>query len=205
MKRRIVAVVLSLALCMGGTLEAGAAALGTPEVQAVVETESGSAGDSFSDEAEQQPQPDETPGESTGIEVMPEITETPDVTETPDSTVTPEVTETPDITEIPEITETPDADQADDDGEDDDVPAVVRDEVVDPLHHIAERYTEDVQNIHVSVHSAPPVVRDGYFYRRTRRPQFSTSQEAIIIAFPLSLPSPGEVARRSRDGEVDSL
>ena len=80
-----------------------------------------------------------------------------------------------------------DADQADDDGEDDDVPAVVRDEVVDPLHHIAERYTEDVQNIHVSVHSAPPVVRDGYFYRRTRRPQFSTSQEAIIIAFPLSL------------------
>lgn len=114
MKRRIVAVVLSLALCMGGTLEAGAAALGTPEVQAVVETESGSAGDSFSDEAEQQPQPDETPGESTGIEVMPEITETPDVTETPDSTVTPEVTETPDITEIPEITETPDADQADD-------------------------------------------------------------------------------------------
>ena len=39
MKRRIVAVVLSLALCMGGTLEAGAAALGTPEVQAVVETE----------------------------------------------------------------------------------------------------------------------------------------------------------------------
>ena len=105
MKRRIVAVVLSLALCMGGTLEAGAAALGTPEVQAVVETESGSAGDSFSDE---------TPGESTGIEVMPEITETPDVTETPDSTVTPEVTETPDITEIPEITETPDADQADD-------------------------------------------------------------------------------------------
>ena len=68
-----------------------------------------------------------------------------------------------------------DADQADDDGEDDDVPAVVRDEVVDPLHHIAERYTEDVQNIHVSVHSAPPVVRDGYFYRRTRRPQFSTS------------------------------
>lgn len=114
MKRRIVAVVLSLALCMGGTLEAGAAALGTPEVQAVVETESGSAGDSFSDEAEQQPQPDETPGESTGIEVMPEITETPDVTETPDSTVTPEVTETPDITEIPEITVTPDADQADD-------------------------------------------------------------------------------------------
>ena len=72
-----------------------------------------------------------------------------------------------------------DAEQADDDGEDDDVPAVVRDEVVDPLHHIAERYTEDVQNIHVSVHSAPPVVRDGYFYRRTRRPQFSTSQEAL--------------------------
>ena len=72
-----------------------------------------------------------------------------------------------------------DAEQADDDGEDDDVPAVVRDEVVDPLHHIAERYTEDVQNIHVSVHSAPPVVRDGYFYRRTHRPQLSTSQEAL--------------------------
>ena len=65
MKRRIVAVVLSLALCMGGTLEAGAAALGTPEVQAVVETESGSAGDGFSDEAEQQPQPDETSGDNT--------------------------------------------------------------------------------------------------------------------------------------------
>ena len=54
----------------------------------------------------------------------------------------------------------------------------------------------------VIVGRALPDVRDGYFYRRTRRPQFSTSQEAIIIAFPLSLPSPGEVARRSRDGEV---
>ena len=58
------------------------------------------------------------------------------------------------------------------------------------------------QDLSYSYHSAPPVVRDGYFYRRTRRPQFSTSQEAIIIAFPLSLPSLGEVARRSRDGEV---
>ena len=106
MKRRIVAVVLSLALCMGGTLEAGAAALGTPEVQAVVETESGSAGDSFSDEAEQQPQPDEISGGNTGDEVTPEITETP--------TEMPEITETPDIIETPDITETPDIDQTDD-------------------------------------------------------------------------------------------
>lgn len=102
MKRRIVAVVLSLTLCMGGTLEAGAAALSSPETETVAE--SGSAGDSFSDEAEQQPQKDE----GTETEVTPEVTETPDISETPDSTVTPEVTETP------EITGTPDADQTDD-------------------------------------------------------------------------------------------
>ena len=34
MKRRVVAIVLSLTLCMGGTLEAGDAALGSAQVQA---------------------------------------------------------------------------------------------------------------------------------------------------------------------------
>ena len=57
-KRRVVAIVLSLTMCMGGTLEAGAAALSTPDVQVVAETNSDSAADSFSDEEEtvQQPQ-----------------------------------------------------------------------------------------------------------------------------------------------------
>ena len=33
MKRRVVAIMLSLTLCMGGTLEAGATALSSPDVQ----------------------------------------------------------------------------------------------------------------------------------------------------------------------------
>lgn len=38
MKRRVVAIFLSLTLCMGGTLEAGAAALESTDVQMAAET-----------------------------------------------------------------------------------------------------------------------------------------------------------------------
>ena len=67
----------------------------------------------------------------------------------------------------------------DEQGEEDNVPAVIGDQLIDPLHHIAERGAQDVKEIHTSVHSAPPVARDLlFFYRRTRRPQFAASQEA---------------------------
>ena len=51
MKRRVVAIFLSLTLCMGGTLEAGAAALGSTDVQMAAETAGDPAEDVFSDEA----------------------------------------------------------------------------------------------------------------------------------------------------------
>ena len=105
-KRRVVAIVLSLTMCMGGTLEAGAAALSTPDVQVVAETNSDSAADSFSDEEEtvQQPQTDVSEDGDTADAVIPNVTETPADTadETPDITETPDVTETPDATETPE-------------------------------------------------------------------------------------------------------
>ena len=111
MKRRVVAIVLSLTMCMGGTLEAGAAALSTPDVQVAAETNSDSAADSFSDEEEtvQQPQTDVSEDGDTVDVVIPNVTETPADTadETPDITETPYVTETPDITETPDATETP--------------------------------------------------------------------------------------------------
>ena len=50
MKRRVVAIFLSLTLCMGGTLEAGAAALGSTDVQMAAETAGNPAEDVFSDE-----------------------------------------------------------------------------------------------------------------------------------------------------------
>ena len=50
MKRRVVAIFLSLTLCMGGTLEAGAAALGSTDVQMAAETAGDPAEDVFSDE-----------------------------------------------------------------------------------------------------------------------------------------------------------
>ena len=123
MKRRVVAILLSLTLCMGGTLEAGAAALGNTDVQVAAETGSDVVEDVFSDEEgtdEQQPQTDEdqtdstagseeTPAESEDPAETPDVIETPDITETPDSDETPDPTETPDITETPDPTEVPDA------------------------------------------------------------------------------------------------
>ena len=50
-----------------------------------------------------------------------------------------------------------DTQQPDQDGEDNDVPAVVRDQVVDPLHDIAQRPAKDVEKIHTRFHSALPV------------------------------------------------
>ena len=47
MKRRVVAIFLSLTLCMGGTLEAGAAALGSTDVQMAAETAGNPAEDVF--------------------------------------------------------------------------------------------------------------------------------------------------------------
>ena len=49
MKRRVVAIFLSLTLCMGGTLESGAAALGSTDVQMAAETAGNPAEDVFSD------------------------------------------------------------------------------------------------------------------------------------------------------------
>ena len=60
MKRRVVAIFLSLTLCMGGTLEAGAAALGSTDVQMAAETAGNPAEDVFSDEAETTVQQPET-------------------------------------------------------------------------------------------------------------------------------------------------
>ena len=106
MKRRVVAIFLSLTLCMGGTLEAGAAALESTDVQMAAETAGDPAEDVFSDEAGTTVQQPETEADQTGstdsseeIPVEPENpAETPDVIETPETTETPEVTETPDAT-----------------------------------------------------------------------------------------------------------
>ena len=59
-----------------------------------------------------------------------------------------------------------DLDDVDEQGEEDDVPAVVRQQLVDPLHDIAERTAQDVKEVHTFVHSAPAVAR---------RPQCSAS------------------------------
>ena len=76
-----------------------------------------------------------------------------------------------------------DLDDVDEQGEEDDVPAVVRQQLVDPLHDIAERTAQDVKEVHTFVHSAPAVARDAlFFYRRTRRPQCSASQEAKTLS-----------------------
>lgn len=109
MKRRVVAIVLSLTLCMGGTLEAGAAALGSTEVQSA-ETGTDVTEDSFGDEAEtvQQPQTDEEQTDTVDGDAAEDVPG--DATETPDITVTPDATETPDITETPDTTETPEED-----------------------------------------------------------------------------------------------
>ena len=117
MKRRVVAIFLSLTLCMGGTLEAGAAALGSTDVQMAAETAGDPAEDVFSDEEGTTVQQPETEADQTGstdsseeIPVEPENpAETPDVIETPETTETPEATETPETTEAPEATEAPDA------------------------------------------------------------------------------------------------
>ena len=55
-------------------------------------------------------------------------------------------------------------DHGDEQGEQDDVPAVVGDQLVDPLHDIAERTAQDVKEVHTFVHSAPPVARDALFF-----------------------------------------
>ena len=100
MKRRVVAIFLSLTLCMGGTLEAGAAALESTDVQMAAETAGDPAEDVFSDEAETTVQQPETEADQTGSTDSTDSSE-----ETP---VTPEnPAETPDVIETPEITETP--------------------------------------------------------------------------------------------------
>ena len=117
MKRRVVAIFLSLTLCMGGTLEAGAAALGSTDVQMAAETAGDPAEDVFSDEGGTTVQQPETGEDQAGITDSSEETpaepenpaETPDVIETPEITETPETTEAPGTTETPEATEAPDA------------------------------------------------------------------------------------------------
>lgn len=106
MKRRVVAIFLSLTLCMGGTLEAGAAALGSTDVQMAAETAGDPAEDVFSDEEGTTVQQPKTEADQTGSTDSSEETptepenpaETPDVIETPETTETPEVTEAPDAT-----------------------------------------------------------------------------------------------------------
>ena len=115
MKRRVVAMLLSLTLCMGGTLEAGATALSTPDVQVAAESDLGA--DSFSDETtenEQQSQMDgnDVAEDDTEVTVTPEITEAPEEPEQPEITEAPEVTEPPENTETPEITVTPEVTEA---------------------------------------------------------------------------------------------
>lgn len=117
MKRRVVAIFLSLTLCMGGTLEAGAAALGSTDVQMAAETAGDPAEDVFSDEGGTTVQQPETGEDQAGITDSSEETpaepenpaETPDVIETPEITEPPETTEAPGTTEPPEATEAPDA------------------------------------------------------------------------------------------------
>ena len=114
MKRRVVAIFLSLTLCMGGTLEAGAAALESTDVQMAAETAGDPAEDVFSDEAETTVQQPETEADQTGSTDSTDSSEETPVTpenpaETPDVIETPEITETPETTEAPEATEAPDA------------------------------------------------------------------------------------------------
>ena len=109
---------------MGGTLEAGAAALGSTDVQMAAETAGDPAEDVFSDEegsTVQQPQTEadqtgstdsseETPDAPENPAETPDVIETPEITETPETTETPENSaETSEATEAPEVTETPDA------------------------------------------------------------------------------------------------
>ena len=101
MKRRVVAIFLSLTLCMGGTLEAGAAALGSTDVQMAAETAGDPAEDVFSDAAGTTVQQPETEEDQAGITDSSE--ETPAEPENPAET--PDVIETPEITETPETTE----------------------------------------------------------------------------------------------------
>ena len=111
MKRRVVAIFLSLTLCMGGTLEAGAAALGSTDVQMAAETAGDPAEDVFSDEAETTVQQPETEADQTGsTDSTDSSEETPVTPENPAET--PDVIETPEITEIPETTEAPEATEA---------------------------------------------------------------------------------------------
>lgn len=108
MKRRVVAIFLSLTLCMGGTLEAGAAALESTDVQMAAETAGDPAEDVFSDEAETTVQQPETEADQTGsTDSTDSSEETPVTPENPAET--PDVIETPEITETPETTEAPDA------------------------------------------------------------------------------------------------
>ena len=111
MKRRVVAIFLSLTLCMGGTLEAGAAALGSTDVQMAAETAGDPAEDVFSDEEGTTVQQPETEADQTGSTDSSEETpaEPENPAETPDVIETPEITETPETTETPEVTEAPDA------------------------------------------------------------------------------------------------
>ena len=114
MKRRVVAIFLSLTLCMGGTLEAGAAALGSTDVQMAAETAGDPAEDVFSDEEGTTVQQPETEADQTGSTDSTDSSEETPVTpensaETPDVIETPEITETPETTEAPEATEAPDA------------------------------------------------------------------------------------------------
>ena len=102
MKRRVVAIFLSLTLCMGGTLEAGAAALGSTDVQMAAETAGNPAEDVFSDEAETTVQQPETEEDQTGSTDSTDSSE-----ETPVAPENP--AETPETTEAPEATEAPDA------------------------------------------------------------------------------------------------
>lgn len=91
---------------MGGTLEAGAAALESTDVQMAAETAGDPAEDVFSDEEGTTVQQPETEADQIGstdsseeIPVEPENpAETPDVIETPETTETPEATEAPDAT-----------------------------------------------------------------------------------------------------------
>lgn len=111
MKRRVVAIFLSLTLCMGGTLEAGAAALGSTDVQMAAETAGDPAEDVFSDEEGTTVQQPNTEADQTGSTDSSEETPTEpeNPAETPDVIETPEITETPETTETPEVTEAPDA------------------------------------------------------------------------------------------------
>lgn len=93
---------------MGGTLEAGAAALESTDVQMAAETAGDPAEDVFSDEAETTVQQPETEADQTGsTDSTDSSEETPVTPENPAET--PDVIETPETTEAPEATEAPDA------------------------------------------------------------------------------------------------